>query len=268
MRRAIGYIRISPDDGPRLSAGSDVQRHGITAFIAGQGWTLAELVEDVCKSSAHSIYDLGPDGAPLLPGLLRAIRSLEVREVDVLVVFALDRIGPSLAFYGPVWERIDRTDAFFCSVTEPALAVREVRDLIRGIFTDSTAHARKSNLVKTRDGRQAKLAAGGVVGRVPYGYRIIGVRRTARVEVVEERAAVVRRIYSQRAEGQSLASIALALNLTKIPGPAGGSWHPRTIQRILVNPAYRGKLRWRERIDANGDVLWHGVYPAIINVGL
>ena len=117
---------------------------------------------------------------------------------------------------------------------------------------------------RTRGGRMAKLADGGIVGRVPFGYRITGQRKHTRVEIIEERAAIVRRIFALRDSGASFGAIANALNADGVPTPKGaGQWQMVRVWDIIENPAYRGVLRWTE---GGRETTMEGVLPAIIPV--
>ena len=93
----------------------------------------------------------------------------------------------------------------------------------------------------------AKLADGGIVGRVPFGYRITGQRKHTCVEIVEEQASVVRRIFALRESRASFGAIAKALNADGVPTPKGaGQWQMARVWDIVENPAYRGIIRWVE----------------------
>lgn len=262
VRRAIGYLRVSTGDQVDNGYGLDAQRQAIEAYVTAQGWALVGIVEDQGVSGTYGLDDCTPDGAPRRPGLAAAIAAVEGGDAEALVVKALDRIGRAPAVCASVFDRLDRVGATFCSIAEPALS----SDLLRGLYAGMASDERRRILDRTRDGRQAKLAAGGVVGRVPYGYRIVGARRTAQVEIVEDQAAIVRAIYAARATGATLARIASDLNDAGTPGPTGGLWHARVVQRVLENPAYRGALQWREGAMTEAGAVREGVLPAILPV--
>jgi site-specific DNA recombinase len=263
VRRAIGYVRVSTGDQADNGYGLDAQRAAIRDHAQAQGWALIAIVEDQGISGTYGLDDRTRDGAARRPGLAEAIARVEAGEAEALIVKALDRIGRAPSVCASVFDRLDHAGATFCSIAEPALS----SDLLRGLYAGMASDERRRILDRTRDGRQAKLAAGGVVGRVPYGYRLVGHRRSARVEVVEDQAAVVRAIYAARATGlMTLARIAADLNAAGTPGPTGGTWHARAVQRVLDNPAYRGALQWREGALTEAGAIREGVLPAILPV--
>jgi site-specific DNA recombinase len=93
------------------------------------------------------------------------------------------------------------------------------------------------------------VAQAGVVGvptRAPCGYRHVGREAgdgTARLEVVEDKAAVVRRIF--RRVGQErvgLAMVSRRLFEAGVPSPTGKARWSRSMVRVLLsNPAYAGQ---------------------------
>ena len=108
----------------------------------------------------------------------------------------------------------------------------------------------------------AKIALGGPVGRVPFGYRLVGTRRAARVEIVEDQAIIVRRVFALREAGMTIAAITAVLNADAIPAPQGGTWSTATIGKMVNNPAYHGTLRWRE----GAEIIREEVLPVIVPV--
>ncbi|WP_025620596.1 recombinase family protein [Salinispora cortesiana] len=107
-------------------------------------------------------------------------------------------------------------------------------------------------------------------GRPPYGYRLVDAgphpntaharwgRRRQRFEPDPATAEHVRWMFAQRLDGQSLASIARALNDAGIPCPSGidpnrnphrrgDRWTLRTVAAILANPRYTGRQVWNRQ---------------------
>ena len=81
------------------------------------------------------------------------------------------------------------------------------------------------------------------------------------LEVVEEEAAVVRRIFEEFRFGTSPRDIAKGLNDDRVPAPRGSTWLASTLNcnasrghGILVNPIYAGRIVWnRVRMVKNPD---------------
>ncbi len=65
-------------------------------------------------------------------------------------------------------------------------------------------------------------------------------RRQKRREPLEYEIKVVEKAFLMRADHIKTFNIARTLNDLQIPTKTGGKWHPRTIHRMLTNPAYIG----------------------------
>ena len=110
-------------------------------------------------------------------------------------------------------------------------------------------------------GREAASKEGKwVSGSCPYGYERVRVEsgKGWTLKVIPEEAEIVKLIFQLYTQGQPLPDgtrrdvgttpICRALENMNIPAPSGGrDWRTRTIDLILQNPAYIGKIRWNRR---------------------
>jgi len=101
---------------------------------------------------------------------------------------------------------------------------------------------------RERRGKLYRARAGEVLSRkVAYGYRRVprGPEAPAHLIVLEQEAAVVRRIFAEFTGGASVRRIALALAAEGVPSPERKAvWPLATISRLLRNEAYVGRLYW------------------------
>lgn len=112
-----------------------------------------------------------------------------------------------------------------------------------------------------------------VGGRVPYRYRLVDAgphpnkadarwgRRAHKFDIDPDTGPIVEWIFASRCDGHSVARITRALNDTGTPCPSaadrdanqhrsGAAWIVRTVQEILGNPVYTGRMVWnRQRTD-------------------
>jgi len=94
------------------------------------------------------------------------------------------------------------------------------------------------------------VRAGRNAGGRAYGYRpILG--RPGELEIVEDEAAIIRRIYRAYVDGETPRSIAQALNAEAITPPRGNFWrassllgNPQRGNGILLNEIYAGRIIW------------------------
>lgn len=88
-----------------------------------------------------------------------------------------------------------------------------------------------------RQARAAKQRA--EQGKAPKGTRLTGYALDG--AVIEEEAALVRKIFDRFHAGDSLRGIAQWLNETGVKTRRGGQWSPSSVRDILTNPRYCGR---------------------------
>lgn len=189
------------------------------------------------------------------PGLKKLLRDVETGAVDLVVCEALDRLArdaEDVAFLGKklMFHRVALHTVSEGHVDEIKFAVA---GLLGAIFL-------KHLIDKTVRGIEAAVLAGRFAGGRAYGYKRV-IRLDARGELVrgllevdEDRAPIINRIFKEFAGGASSIQIATRLNADGIPGPRGGQWNASTIRGdpkkatgILNNPLYVGRLVWGRR---------------------
>jgi DNA invertase Pin-like site-specific DNA recombinase len=90
-------------------------------------------------------------------------------------------------------------------------------------------------------------------GRAPYGYTVSP--STRRLELEQQQAKVMQRIFRDLLAGQSLGEVAERLNRDKVPGPgrglrrekkepAKGEWRRETLHKIVTDRLYAGTFEW------------------------
>ena len=112
IRCAI-YTRKSTDEGLEQAFNSlDAQREACAAFIQSQkheGWTVLPAQYD----------DGGYSGGTMeRPGLERLLADIEAGEVDVVVVYKVDRLTRALSDFAKLVEVFDRRGVSFVSITQ------------------------------------------------------------------------------------------------------------------------------------------------------
>jgi site-specific DNA recombinase len=178
---------------------------------------------------------------------MRMMDAARERAFDVVVVEALDRLSRDQEDFAGPWKRLGFLGVEIRAVHEGlADAVQiGVRGLVGALYLQDLAHKVRRGLAGVvRDGRHA--------GGRAYGYRAVA-GRPGELEIVEEEADTVRRIFRDYAAGATPRETAGALNREGVPPPRGRLWNASTIngsrQRgngIIQNELYGGRIVWNK----------------------
>lgn len=137
----------------------------------------------------------------------------------------------------------------------------QINGAVAAHFLDETAH-------RVRRGLRGQLKRGYWVSPPPFGYRLerifesCGKKVGTKLRIHDEHAKVVRLMYQQRAQGETLEEIARELNVRGIKTPRRSklwnrSWRVARIMEILRNPIYKGVFIWKgsETTKENGETV-------------
>lgn len=118
---------------------------------------------------------------------------------------------------------------------------------------------------EVRRGMSEKFSRGGVVSQPPFGYRM----QDGIFAPDEETAPIVQMIFSDYLAGIPMRRIARKLNDMGITSRYGNPFENRTVEYILTNPVYIGKLRRSQAGDRSDrfheqDECVDGQHPPII----
>ena len=137
-------------------------------------------------------------------------------------------------------------------------------DLLLNFYSMMDAQYITRLSAKVWEAQRGRVLAGFIAGSWPYGYRpsiaqnnedpdAVGRAATkgTMLTIEKSEAEIIRRIFQMFAEGHSMWSICIALNLEKIASPRSlqlsktdAAWSRDAIKRILHNPKYRGEFIW------------------------
>lgn len=187
------------------------------------------------------------------PELERLLRDVALKRIDVVLAESIDRLARDPEGLHFIGKMLECHGVALHTVTEGIVDGMKIAvvGLIGSIFLPNLR-------AKVRRGLAAVVESGRTPAKVLYGYRkVVAHDASGNVipglrEIDPDKAAIVRRIFRDFANGQSAVQIAKGLNSDGIPGPRGGEWNPATIRGdpkkldgILNNPMYVGKLVWQ-----------------------
>lgn len=231
--RLVGYVRVS-SEGQLDGLGLDVQTRIIREWASRQGHRLVEVHSDGAVRGTTDAVDR--------PGLTAALRDLQDRRADGLIVATLDRLARRLtvqeAILAMVWQHgamAFTADDGEIREDDPDDPMRTAIRQMRGVF----AQLDRAMVVKRlRDGRKAKEALGRkAVGSYPYGFLGAGKGRDRDAAPDESEQLAVRRIGELRATGASYREIAATLDREGLRPRKAQSWSPMTVRSIAQRTA-------------------------------
>jgi site-specific DNA recombinase len=235
--RAALYARVSTErQADRGTIGSQLQL--LREHIAAAGDELVgEYVDD------------GQSGARLdRPGLDALRDAAEAGLVERVWCLSPDRLARAYAYQVLVLDELDRFGVSVAFTDSPGLAADDPQSVLLTQVQGVIAEYEKAKIAERyRRGKLFRARAGEIVTwKASYGYRRIArsaATGRAHHEVYEPEAAVVRRIFADRAAGITVREICRRLNADAIPSPTGmPTWGHSTLCRLLRNEAYIGRV--------------------------
>ncbi|MEI4474220.1 recombinase family protein [Frigidibacter sp. MR17.24] len=243
-RRAAIYARYSSKLQKQTSIEDQIAE--AERFCDREGWTVVARFADAEASGRRMV---GRDG------FLEMIAAVERNEVDVVIIEAVARFSRDVVDGLTVYNIMAHQHVELYSLREGR------QNFLNVILNLLGAQQHAASIGQyTRRGMGYALTRG-ILHTSAYGYDRVepvpgldGQTPTVNRRINEAEAAVIRRIFSDFAGGQSAQAIAQALNDEGIPSPGGSFWDARTIrgdrereEGILRNRLYIGEASVNRR---------------------
>jgi len=259
IRCAI-YTRKSTEEGLDQDFNSlDAQREACEAYIVSQrheGWKLVRGHFD----------DGGFSGGNMdRPALADLLASIDRGEIDVIVVYKVDRLTRSLADFAKIVERLDARGVSFVSVTQQFNTTSSMGRLTLNVLLSFAQFEREVTAERIRDKIAASRKKGmWTGGPTPIGYDVID----KKLVVNEQEAQTVRMLFNLFLELGNVRAlkdeadrrgIATKRRTQKNGRVVGGRPFSRgNLYQLLSNPIYIGRVRYQ-------DETYEGEQDAIID---
>jgi site-specific DNA recombinase len=228
--RCVIYARYSSDlQDPRSIAD---QLAACRTRAKREGWTIVEEYSDAAISGAAI------QNRPRLCALMLAS---ERGGFDIVLCESLDRLSRSQADIAAIYAKLQ-----FLGVSIETLADGAVSEIHVGLKGTMSALFLKDLAQKTWRGLVGRHHAGRSTGGRTYGYRA---GAEGQLQIIENEAEIVRRIFREYVTDHSPLAIVAALNREGVPGPRGGTWSTSTLNGsrarangVLCNRLYIGEI--------------------------
>jgi len=266
IRCAI-YTRKSSDEGLDQDFNSlDAQAEACSAYIASQrheGWVAGKTRYD----------DGGISGGTLeRPALQRLLANIDAGQVQMVVVYKIDRLTRSLADFAKLVERFDAAGCSFVSVTQAFNTASSMGRLTLNVMLSFAQYEREVTAERIRDKIAASKKKGLWMGGMPpLGYNPHPDPKTRGLVINAVEAETVRAIFAlyddlgclnavmRRANHVGLQSKRHSFRSGRVQG--GMPFSRGQIYALLRNPIYIGKIRHKARV-------WDGKHAPIVDEAL
>ena len=249
------YIRVSTEEQAKEGFSINAQKEKLKQYVFARGWDI------------YSFYiDDGISGKNLKdrPEVLRLLEDVKEGKINNVLVYKIDRLTRSTKNLIELIDLFAETGCAFNSLMESidtTTATGRMFIKIVGIF----AEFERENLAervsfgieqKAREGNY--INCGGVYG---YDYdKAIG-----DIAINQDEAEMIGKIYEMYLKGTSFSRICKWLTERSVPTKRGGRWDPSTIESILTNPLYIGKIRYGLANQKESFVVDDTRYPHIVD---
>ncbi len=258
IRCAI-YTRKSSDEGLEQEFNSlDAQREACEAYIRSQAHEGWRLVPGQFDDGGHSGGTLE---RPAIQELLKLVRA---KQVNVIVIYKIDRLTRSLADFARLAELFDQHGVSFVSVTQQFNTTTSMGRLMLNVLLSFAQFERELTGERIRDKIAASKKKGmWMGGTVPLGYDA----KDRTLVINETEAQVVRSLFSLYLEHGSVMAVweearrrgyRTKARLENEREVGSKPFFPGHIHFLLSNPLYAGQTRHKGQI-------YPGQHPRLID---
>lgn len=262
-KRCAVYTRKSSSHGLQQDFNSlKAQKEVCSAYISSQahrGWfEIPKTYEDPAQS-----------GATLeRPAMQDLIADVERGQVDVIVVYKLDRLSRSLLDFVRLLDWFDKFRVSFVCITQNFDTADSLGRLVMNVLLTFAQFEREMAADRVRDKKRAMAARGmWSGGRPPLGYDLV----SSKLVVNEPEAAAIRQIYTWFLEMRSYKGVQRRCNAAGMFTKTWVTRHGRimegtpistsNVRKFLMNPVYAGYV-------VNRDDVFEGLHQPIISRAL
>ena len=232
IKTAAAYIRVSTDDQLEYSPDSQIKK-------------IKEYAQhnDIHISDEFIFLDEGISGrkAEKRPAFMKmiALAKTKPKPFDMILVWKFSRFARNRED-SIVYKSMLRKQ---CGIDVVSISEQIGEDktsiLIEALLEAMDEYYSINLAEEVKRGMNEKFSRGGVVSQPPFGYKMgddVFVPN-------EETAPIVRMIFEDYVSGMGVRKIAMKLNDMGVRSTKGNRFENRTVEYILCNPTYLGKLR-------------------------
>ena len=243
------YLRLSKDDGDKEESESISNQRKILRAFAKENKIIVydEYIDD---GYSGTNFDR--------PDFKRMMKDIENKKINMVITKSLSRLGRDYIETGRLIEKFfpEHSIRYIAILDDVDTLLDSSTDFValKNLMNDFYAKETSKNIKKTKN-RKRKNDGFYYISQAPFGYKKIDVK--GNIEIVEEQANLIRRIYKEFKEGKGTYQIAQMLNKEGILTPGlqmklavtvknetaiTKIWDCTQVKRILQNPVYIGTV--------------------------
>lgn len=181
------------------------------------------------------------------PQFNQMIKDAEKNLFNIILVHKYDRFARNVELSQKIKRQLKKANVNVISMSEP-IEDSPIGFFQEGILELLAEYYIRNLAAESKKGHIERASQGYHNGSVPYGYKVDH-NHPAKMSINEEQANIIRLIYDMYVnKGYGSTKIAITLKKMNLPAACGDNWAHYTVNRILKNVKYAGKISYLDGI--------------------
>ena len=232
MKRGYGYVRVSTNYQRNDGYSLEFQEKEIRKYAEYKNITLVDILKDEAKSGRK---------LEKRDNLKEVLELLE--DGDTLILYSLSRLVRKARDFHNIQYDLQQKHCNLVSIKEGIESDNPMSKAMAGIAAIFAELESDNTSERVSAGMQMKKQKGERLGRIPYGWKLSGLKGSDLIEH-EEHQQVIKKIKEMKKDREKVKDIIKYLEDNNIPPQkASKRWHPSAIQYIVKREPFNTKGR-------------------------
>ena len=232
--RVAAYCRVSSDSRDQLNSFAAQNAHYIALINDNPDWELVDIYAD--RGISGTSADKRDDFQRLLADCKRGL-------IDKVLVKSVSRFARNTQDFLKATRELKALGVGVCFEEQNIDSSMVSGETLASIFAALAQKESESTSQNMRTSYRRRMERGTYLpNSLPYGYQLIA----REVEIDQEKAEIIRRIFRDYLSGISMGAIADRLNTEQVKCVSGKQWSVSSISYILTNERYIGDSLWQK----------------------